>query len=164
MEADRTGREVLESFIQFDVAHDVIRGGDETLFASSVDAFVRGLHTERWMSEPQFLGQAVEDFIEDEIRTGRLQEIGSPQEGMTEEEAEQYEAVFEAVYETARASLEERAAELGDEVGQEPEDAISIETPEPVPSLTNRIHAVMQAVEEYVRGREVPEREEELGR
>jgi hypothetical protein len=165
MESDRTWQEQLDAFVQSELAGTVIRPGAEQAFAEDFDDWLRSLNVDRWEGDARFaeyLESGLGSFLEDELDAGHLQ-----QPNLDEMRIEP--GLWDTLYGIAEVAVEARyEAEMVRGVREDmrvpPEDAREAVIAEAPRSLTDRIETLMQVIDDFVRGREAPERSDELSR
>jgi hypothetical protein len=162
MDRDRTWQAQLEIFMQSELAETVMRPGSEAMFAREVEAFIRMLDLDRWEGDPEYLEAALGQFLEHELDAGHLDPPNLDEMGLEP-------GLWDILQGIAATALDARyEAEVVRGVREDmrvpPEDAREAVITEAPRSLTDRIETLMQVIADFVRGREAPERGDELGR
>jgi len=185
MDEAQTRPAPLDAFMQSEIAETVIRPGSETRFAVEVDAWIRTLNLDRWEGDagfPDYLNEHISTFLEHAADAGHIEHPGVDDYGVGWPLD-----LWNAVYALAESGLEARyAAEVeegtredlwaplvkdaipsitghdGQSIEQDRDDApVLADTPR---TITQRVQALMQVIADYVRGRDVHEHGDELGR
>lgn len=158
MDEAQTWSAPLDAFMQSTLAQMVIRPGSERGFHESMSTWIAGLDVDR-IEGPlfqEYLDRALVDFIDAEVIAGRLQPL-----------EETYAvgsigSVWDELQHVTAAGLESRyVTEVEQGTREDMRASVLADTPR---SITERVQALMQVIADYVRGRDVHEHGDELGR
>jgi hypothetical protein len=162
MDGDRIWQEQLNAFMQSTLAETVVWPGLETLFARQVDMWIRTLSPDEGEAYPEYIEAELSDFLEHELDAGRLDPPSLDELAYSPGLWDVLHGIaviaLEARYtaEVARGVREDMRAPVDDERG--------VAITEAPRSITEQVQAVLQTINDFVRGRETPERREELER
>jgi len=164
MEGDRTWQEQMDTFMQSELAETVIRPGMATAFAVDFDDWLRSLSLDRGEGDSPFaeyLESRLGQFLEHELDTGHLNQPNLNEMGIDPGLWDTLYGVaviaVEARYEAEviRGVREDRRAPI--EGAQDAPEGSALDV------LTTRVQAFVQAVKDFVRGRELEDSTQEHG-
>ena len=161
MDDDRTTAEAIQDLLTSKVGQAMIRPGHEQAFAGELEAFIHGLNLDRWEGDPDYMDEALRDFYERQMApdTGHLHALDAWDwvPGVWDVVEGVVQANMAARYsaEVARGSREDLRAPV--------EEAQEAPEPSPMEALAARVQAFVQAVKEFVRGRELEDPIQEHG-